>query len=164
MYKVFIDNFPKTYQLESEKELREVFSDHKFIEAAGGLVRRGKQFLFIKRHGKWDIPKGKLDKGESIEGCAVREIEEECGFVGPVIIDHLVNTWHTYETGKEKKVLKKTYWYLLEEGEKRVELIPQEEEGITEVRFFAIEDFDEVRSNTYGAIIGVMDALIGYLK
>lgn len=160
MYKVFIDNLPKTYQLESEEELMKEFNDHKFIEAAGGLVKRSDQYLFIKRHGLWDIPKGKLDKGETIEECAVREIEEECGLIAPVIVDHLVNTWHTYETGKGKKVIKKSYWYLLDEGSEIVPLIPQLDEGITEVQFFAIDEFETVSENTYGSITEVMNVLV----
>lgn len=163
MYKVFIDNIPKTYQLDSEVELLKVFDDHKFIKAAGGLVRRNDQFLFIKRHGFWDIPKGKLDKGETIKECAVREIEEECGLIQPKIIDHLVDTWHTYETSKGKKVIKKSYWYLLDEGTNIVDLVPQEDEGITEVRFFNIEEFDIIREHTYGSITEVMDVLLRYL-
>jgi 8-oxo-dGTP pyrophosphatase MutT (NUDIX family) len=162
MYKVFIDNKPKTYQLDTEKELLETFSNHRFIEAAGGIVRRGNLFLFIKRNGKWDIPKGKLDAGESVEEAAVREIEEECGLVAPEIFDHLINTWHTYEH-KGKMVIKKTYWYLLDESEE-VELIPQEEEGITEVKFFKVDEFDVVRSNTYGSITEVIDQLISFLE
>ncbi|MFT4602413.1 MAG: 8-oxo-dGTP pyrophosphatase MutT (NUDIX family), partial [Arenicella sp.] len=76
MYKVFIDNIAKTYQLESEESLKSEFENFKFIEAAGGLVEFKGKFLFIKRNGLWDIPKGKLEKGESIEEGAVREIEE----------------------------------------------------------------------------------------
>ncbi|MBD3639335.1 MAG: NUDIX domain-containing protein, partial [Crocinitomicaceae bacterium] len=155
---------PKIYQLDSEEDLLNTFHDHEFIEAAGGLVRRFNQFLFIKRHGKWDIPKGKLDSGESIEQCAVREIEEECGLVAPVIIDHLLNTWHTYETSKGKKVLKKTYWYLLDEGKTRAELVPQTEEGITDLRFFKVDEFDQIKENTYGSITEVIDTLVSCLK
>ena len=144
---------------ESEKELLEKFPDYQFIEAAGGLVRRdGGGYLFIRRHGLWDIPKGKLDKGESPELAAVREIEEECGLIQPVLVKHLIDTWHTY-LHKGKNVLKKTYWYLLEEGEQKTELVPQIEEGITEVQFFLPAKFDQIRSNTYGSIELVLQAL-----
>lgn len=163
MYKVFIDNSPNIYQLDNEQSLLEAFSDHEFIEAAGGMVRRGNAFLFIKRHGMWDIPKGKLEEGESPEIGAIREIEEECGLVAPRIVDHLINTWHTYETKKGKKVLKKTYWYLLDEAE-ITQLVPQEEEGITEVGYFNLDKFGEIRSNTYLSIIDVMDTIEGHLN
>lgn len=158
MYKVFIDNEVKTYQLKSEKELLQKFSDHKFIEAAGGIVKRGNQFLFIKRHGLWDIPKGKLESGEKVKDAAVREIEEECGLVAPQIVDHLIDTWHTY-AHKGKNVLKKTYWYVLDEGEKIMELVPQLEENISEVRYFSLNELDTVKANTYGSILEVINKL-----
>ena len=59
--------------------LKRIFSEFTYIEAAGGIVEHNKNFLFIKRNGFWDIPKGKLDIGENFEIAAEREIEEECG-------------------------------------------------------------------------------------
>lgn len=194
MYKVFIENKPITFQINSQKsipfdvnEIRDkieqflgsdeetleieigqqkdfetCFDDHKFIEAAGGMVRRKEAFLFIKRNGVWDIPKGKLDEGETPSEAAVREIEEECGLVSPRINEHLIDTWHTYEF-KGKKVLKKTYWYLLEETEE-ADLIPQEEEGITEVVYLNPGEFSKIRANTYLSIIDVMDTMKKKLK
>ena len=54
------------------------------VEAAGGLVQNKKgAYLFIFRRGKWDLPKGKIDKGESEEDAAVREVSEECGIPLP---------------------------------------------------------------------------------
>lgn len=159
MYKVFTDNISESFQLYSEDELLKKFSDHKLIEAAGGIVRRGDQFLFIKRHGLWDIPKGKLDKGESPDRGGIREIEEETGLVAPKIIQKLNDTWHTYISRKGNKILKKTYWYYLEDTHPTQELIPQEEESITEVRFFHPNEFEQIRSNTYGSIIEVIGAL-----
>ena len=163
MYKVFIDNNPKIYQLDTEVELLEKFPDHQFIEAAGGIVRRENTFLFIKRHGKWDIPKGKLEPGESVEDAAVREIEEECGVVAPTIFDHIMDTWHTYEH-KGEMVLKKTYWFLLDETDPEEVLVPQEEEGITEVRFFKTSEFPEVLDNTYRSIEEVVERLCAFLN
>ncbi|MCG8578092.1 MAG: NUDIX domain-containing protein [Flavobacteriales bacterium] len=157
MYKVFIDNLPKKFEFKTEKELLTEFSDHQFIEAAGGIVQRKKSFLFIKRNGLWDIPKGKLEKGESPELGGIREIEEECGVMAPQIIKHLIDTWHTYEY-KGKKVLKKTYWYWLSDsGEGK--LVPQTEEGITHVEFLEESNFAKVRANTYLSIEEVMDEL-----
>src|SRR5690606_23008426 len=50
------------------------------IKAAGGLVENSKsEYLFIKRLGKWDLPKGKVEEGEKMKEAAVREVEEECG-------------------------------------------------------------------------------------
>ena len=46
------------------------------IKAGGGVVNNNKnQILFIYRLKRWDLPKGKLDKGETIRECAEREVE-----------------------------------------------------------------------------------------
>lgn len=158
MYKVFIDNKPNQFEVGNEKDLLACFPGYKFVEAAGGIVQSDSGFLFILRHGLWDIPKGKLDAGESPEEGAVREIEEECGLIRPEIIKHLLNTWHTYEH-KGKQVLKKTYWFWLRESDQQAELIPQQEEGITEVRYFKKADFNKVKGDTYNSIREVIEAL-----
>lgn len=157
MYKVFIDNKSVIFKVKDEAQLKQEFADYKFIEAAGGLVQHNDTFLFIKRNGVWDIPKGKLDKGETPETAAVREIEEECGLVKPEIIKHLVNTWHTYEH-KGKMVLKKTYWYLLKAAETKMNLVPQTDEGITEVMFFRKSEFGKIKADTFLSIIEVIEA------
>ncbi len=157
MYKVFIDNKSVIFKVKDEAQLKLEFADYKFIEAAGGLVQHNDTFLFIKRNGVWDIPKGKLDKGETPETAAVREIEEECGLVKPEIIKHLVNTWHTYEH-KGKMVLKKTYWYWLKATETKMNLVPQTEEGITEVTFFKRTEFEKIKTDTFLSIMEVIEA------
>jgi len=72
------------------------------VQAAGGLViNKNKEVLMIFRRGKWDLPKGKLDKGETLEECAVREVEEETGLKNISLHKHLLTTFHTYhESGK----------------------------------------------------------------
>lgn len=103
------------------------------IKAAGGVVKEGGEVLLIHRFGKWDFPKGKFEKGETPEECAVREVEEECA-VKVKAEAHLCNTWHTY-TKDRKSILKKTFWYTMscisDEGMK-----PQREEGIDDIRWF----------------------------
>lgn len=158
MYKVFVDNKPVTFNANSDDELRQLFSNHKFIQAAGGLVKLKDAYLFIKRNGVWDIPKGKLDKGETPEAGAIREIMEECGIPKPVLLRHLTNTWHTYEH-KGKQVLKKTWWYLLELKQLDTEPVPQTDEGITEVRFFKEEDFQRIKDETYESIKLVIESV-----
>ena len=163
MYKVFIDNVPKSFEVGNEIELQKAFPDHEYIEAAGGIVRKKDHFLFIKRHGLWDIPKGKLEKGESPEEGAVREIEEECDIQGLQLRDHLMDTFHTYEQ-KGKLYLKKTFWYIVDVSEDEQDLNPQTEEGITEVRFFKWNELGQVKSNTYQSIVEVIATLEGYLN
>lgn len=143
--------------LKSEKAFWNVFKSFKYIEAAGGMVNREGKYLFIFRNGKWDIPKGKVDKGEGVKEAAVREIEEECGLEKPVIVDELCTTFHTYQM-KGKNVLKKTYWYLLDDVNPK-EIIPQQEEGITALEFLAPSEFGKIRANTFPSIIEVMEVL-----
>jgi len=161
MYEVFIDNAPHKFHVENEQSLLRSFSDHLFIEAAGGVVERDGNFLFIKRHGYWDIPKGKLDEGENSEKAGVREVEEECGLKAPVITSHLCNTWHAYEK-KGSLYLKKTWWYRMTETNQS-ELVPQTEEGITEIKFFSRLEISGILDETYGSIRAVVDALFNSL-
>jgi len=146
-------------EIKNDKKFWKIFKDYKYIEAAGGLVEKDDKFLFIKRNGKWDIPKGKIEKKESVKKATVREIEEECGLIKPIIKQHLINTWHTYEMNGTL-YLKKTYWYWLNEGKKQSKLKPQGEEGITKVIYLPISKFKKIQKNTYQSIIDVIDALI----
>ena len=126
-------------------------SNYKLVEAAGGLVKnQNGDWLFIYRNGIWDLPKGKLEKGESIEECAVREVAEECGIEEPTITRKLTTTYHTY-TLKGERILKPTYWYVMKSADTS-KLIPQTEEGITEVKWVATKDAIELAKNSFGSI------------
>lgn len=126
------------------------FKKHfEFIEAAGGVVfNENKELLAIFRLGKWDLPKGKMEKGESREESAVREVEEECGISGLKIVRELTPIYHVYNM-KGKRCLKVTYWYEMITNFKGV-LKPQLEEDITEVKW--ISDKNEILKNTYASI------------
>lgn len=131
-----------------------------YIIAAGGLIRKENSFLFIKRLGKWDLPKGKLDKGEKIEECAVRECEEECAVRGLMIRSELPSTFHLYQY-KNSFALKRTYWYEMETTFSGV-LKPQTEENIEEVKWFEKKEIEKiVLKNTYFTI---SDLLHSYFK
>ena len=126
-------------------------SHYKTVEAAGGLVENEQgHWLFIYRNGMWDLPKGKLEKGESIEECAVREVAEECGIAKPTIVRQLSTTYHTY-TLKSEKILKPTYWYLMKSTDVS-ELIPQTEEGITEVKWVSTDEAHLLADGSFGSI------------
>ncbi|MEX1192369.1 MAG: NUDIX domain-containing protein [Brumimicrobium sp.] len=132
------------------------FSKFKYIEAAGGVVYNSKKdsYLFIKRHGYWDIPKGKIEKGESLEEAALREVNEECGINDLTIQKLICTTYHTY-FAYGKYHLKKTYWYyMLSDDFKK--LSPQFEEGITETKWIPKESWDTVKENTFKSIEEVL--------
>ena len=125
-------------EIKNDKQFWKTYKDYKYIETAGGLVEKDGKFLFIKRNGFWDIPKGKIEKNEKIKKAAIREIEEECGIKSPKIKQHLINTWHTYEQNG-KLYLKRTYWFWLKASKNdNSKLIPQAEEGITKVKYLPV--------------------------
>ena len=138
-----------------ELEIQRLFSDYDKITAAGGIVRRKNEFLFIKRNGFWDIPKGKIEEtDESLEEAALREVEEECGIKCSEIVGIIAVTYHTYAY-EGIPTLKKTYWFsMLYEGKKSLK--PQLEEGITKAKWMKIEDLESVRKNTFASILEVM--------
>lgn len=113
------------------------------IDAGGGVVYRetdkGKiEVVVIKRRGVWDLPKGKKEKGESVETCAEREVSEEIG-IPALLIDHfLMKTYHEYRENN-KLIGKMTYWYSMRGDDISKEFIPQTEEQIEEVRWELME-------------------------
>jgi hypothetical protein len=117
------------------KKLFKAIKDRlKVIEAAGGLVMNEQnKYLFIKRNGKWDLPKGKLELNEKKKDAAVREVEEECGITVKKLDKKLLKTYHIYEL-KGKVVLKISHWYAMH-AKSNQKLVPQLEEGITEVKW-----------------------------
>lgn len=122
----------------------------RIIEAAGGLVNNpGGEMLFIKRLGKWDLPKGKMEKGESREESAVREIEEETGLVDVELAEFINTTYHIYIERNGDKILKCTHWFEMNfDGEDTSK--PQIEEGITEVAWKNTTQIeDEVFPSTF---------------
>jgi 8-oxo-dGTP pyrophosphatase MutT (NUDIX family) len=135
-----------------------LFKKFLIIQAAGGLVmqKESGDLLFIFRRGKWDLPKGKLDKKESTESAAVREVEEETGLHDVKLIGHLTDTYHTYEESGHH-ILKETRWYLMQvSGEQQ--LVPQTEEQITAIEWARPGNLDKYLSNTFHAIEDVLRA------
>jgi len=103
---------------------------YKIIEAAGGVVSKGDRILLIHRLGKWDFPKGKLDKNEKFKDAAVREVEEECN-VKVKLGEKICSTWHTY-TQNRNRILKQTKWYAMTCLDDRF-VKPQAEEDIDQI-------------------------------
>jgi ADP-ribose pyrophosphatase YjhB (NUDIX family) len=126
-------------------------SFYQIIEAAGGIVRHPSgKYLFIKRFGKWDLPKGKIEKGESPEFGAMREVCEECGIADLKIARQLPSTYHTYKL-EGIRVLKITWWFAMDYSGSLCTK-PQTEEGITDASWLAPSQFDMVLENTYRSI------------
>lgn len=132
-------------------------ADYRFVQAAGGAVtdERGR-LLTIHRLGRWDLPKGKVEKGEPIDAAAVREVREECGLHDIKLIRPLCHTWHTYER-KGKQHLKRTDWFLMS-GKSSEPLTAQNEEDIDQVRWTDAEELAEVRRDTYPSLQRVINA------
>jgi len=131
------------------KEFQKYF---KIIRAAGGIVsNKNNEKLFIYRLDKWDLPKGKIEKGEEIKTAAIREIEEECGITDLTILKQLQDTYHVYSF-KDQLILKQTYWFELTSSYSG-ELVPQLEEDITKVEWLTDADIEnKVLANTYASI------------
>lgn len=137
---------------EDENYAWKKFSDNfKLIEAAGGLVWNDKdQLLLIYRNGKWDLPKGKIEKGESTEEASLREVCEETGVCDLEIDKKLSETYHTYTTSK-KNILKKTYWFVMH-CKSFTGFNVQAEEGIENAVWMTKAEVEEAMQNTYASV------------
>lgn len=131
------------------KELRKALkSCFRVIKAAGGLVKNQQgEILFILRNGIWDLPKGKLERGENYQQGALREVFEECGIKELLHPQRLATSFHVYRLNG-KPVLKKTIWFTMEVNGK-TDTKPLTIEGITEARWFPVSNLKEPLSNTY---------------
>ena len=136
---------PKEYKA-IKKAVKKQF---KVVKAGGGIVEHDDRILLIYRKNKWDLPKGKLDKGEGKKKGALREVEEECN-VKVKLGEKITHTWHTY-IRNGKKHLKKTYWYRMECIDDS-KMKPQLEESITDVRWMGERDTQVAMVNSYRSI------------
>lgn len=146
-----------------EEDWKLFLQNFKVVKAAGGLVVNSKnELLFIFRGGKWDLPKGHIEKGEGKKDAAIREVEEECGITDLTLDKFLTTTYHTY-IQKSELCLKVTHWYLMF-SDYSEELTPQLEEGITKVIFKNKQDSEFALKNSYANIRLVYNAFINNIK
>lgn len=124
------------------------------VQAAGGFVYDEGQVLLIFRRGKWDLPKGKLDEGEKLSDCAVREVEEETGLVHLKLEKPLAITYHTYQE-KGKHILKESHWYKIR-GSINDKLTAQTEEDINECKWVKFNQLESYLENTHASIADVL--------
>ncbi len=143
------------YHTNLEELQKAFFKKFTIIQAAGGLViNEKKEILMIFRRGKWDLPKGKLDKGEKLEECALREVEEETGLKKIKLLSPFTITYHTYHEGT-KFILKESHWYNMKvSGEQN--LVPQTEEGIMEIKWATPNEAEKLFPNCFPSVIDVL--------
>jgi 8-oxo-dGTP pyrophosphatase MutT (NUDIX family) len=127
------------------------------IIAAGGLVlNEHAALLMIFRRGKWDLPKGKLDEGETIEQCAVREVEEETGVRGIILGEKIDITRHEYfDQWINEEAIKETHWFKMT-ASLDAKLIPQMEEDITEIKWVKDDELKKCLENSYPTIVAIV--------
>lgn len=139
-----------------EKLLKKFLKKAPNVIAGGGKVYNDKgKVLFIFRNGKWDLPKGKIEKKESIEETAIREVEEETGVTGLKITKPLETTYHIFKRRGRYRI-KITYWFEMKtsfDGK----LYPQEKEGITKVKWLGKKKIEKAMENSYGNIKILID-------
>lgn len=131
--------------------------EKKIIIAGGGLVfNEKKELLMIFRRGFWDLPKGKLDIGESIEDCAIREVKEETGIKKVELIQFIGKTYHKYfDQWLKEEVIKESVWYEMKTTSTE-KLIPQTEEDISEIKWMNEKDMEKALQKAYPSIIEII--------
>jgi 8-oxo-dGTP pyrophosphatase MutT (NUDIX family) len=123
--------------------------------AGGGLVTNEKgEMLMIFRRGFWDLPKGHMDKGETIEECALREVREETGLKNLELKQFLITTYHSYGQGTHH-IMKESHWFLMS-GTAAEKLVPQTDEDIDEIEWVAPENSASYLENAYPSIRDVV--------
>lgn len=136
---------------QTENLLQEFAQKIELIQAAGGVVTNDKnQTLFIQRNGLWDLPKGKREKNESLEDCALREVQEETGIRNLSLKKYRSATYHIFKTDG-KFFLKETHWFDMHSDFKG-DFSPQSEEGIQAVAWRNSYQMNETLQKTYSNI------------
>ncbi len=162
----YLDMFEKSDRIElcvvhyhDYKKLKsDVKSVFRIVSAGGGLVKNElDEILFIHRRGSWDLPKGKIDEGETKKQAALREVTEETGVSGLELIEKLIVTRHTYKDKQKRRCIKKSHWYLMEC--KKQKLVPQTEEDIKEAKWMNLNKFDKLGERPYRSIMDVLDTV-----
>jgi len=132
--------------------------EKKIIAGGGVVVNENNQVLFIYRRKKWDLPKGKLDPGEDIKACAIREVMEETGIRDLTIGNLIIVTTHSYEENG-LNMQKETHWFEMKASTvDNSTLTPQLEEDIEKIEWVSPENLEEYLSETYTTIQQVLNS------
>jgi 8-oxo-dGTP pyrophosphatase MutT (NUDIX family) len=125
------------------------------VIAGGGKVYNTEgDILFIYRNNKWDLPKGKAESKETIDKTAIREVEEETGVKGLEITKPLEMTYHIFKRNGKYRI-KITYWFEMKTNYEGL-LSPQENEGITKVKWLNPKQITKAMKNSYANIKELM--------
>ncbi|WP_300436721.1 NUDIX domain-containing protein [Christiangramia sp.] len=136
---------------DESKLLKLLLKKMKVVTAAGGMVVNSKkEILFIYRNNRWDLPKGKTEKNESIEASAIREVEEETGVQDLEIKRFITRTYHVFKR-KGKLRLKETYWYEMY-TDYAGELVPETNEGIKKAKWKNFKKSQKALTKSYANI------------
>lgn len=127
----------------------------KVLLAGGGLVyNEHDEILLIFRKGFWDLPKGKLDDGETLSACALREVREETGIANILLHEKIITTYHTYQE-KGKYILKESHWFKMSVQGNPI-LKPQREEGIEIAQWVSKDNIKQYTQLMYPAICTIL--------
>lgn len=149
MKKIYFDG--TFIPFDSDEAFEDFCSRFNEVNAAGGVVSNGNgKYLMIHRNGKWDLPKGHQEPGEDIRTCAIREVTEETGITPEAVGDLLCITHHSYFRNGMWN-LKHSWWFGME-ADSSATVLPQEEEGITEVRWMDSSEVKNALDNSYSSI------------
>ncbi|MDR5591049.1 NUDIX hydrolase [Christiangramia sp. SM2212] len=144
-------HYVNLYHKDENKLLKLLLKKMKVVTAAGGMVVNSKkEILFIYRNNRWDLPKGKTEKNESIEESAIREVEEETGVKNLEITRFITKTYHVFKR-KGKLKLKETYWYEMH-TDYDGELVPEVKEGIKKAKWKDLEKSQKALKKSYANI------------
>lgn len=156
--KVETDKFIAIITSNPEVTFDSLKSQFKLVFAAGGVVENeNDELLLIELRNRWDLPKGHIEAGESESVAALREVEEETGVKADIVgSEPIAVTWHAYNTYGSWE-LKRTSWWRMKAV--RGAVVPQREEGITNIEWCSKRDVAERLKRSYPTIKFVVEAL-----
>ena len=137
------------------------------MAAAGGIVICGGHALLIRKHGQWDIPKGKRKKKERVEKCALREVTEETGLDKELLTIRRPLCRSSYITYYSSKAVNKTVdWFLMDyAGTLEDRLMPDLSENIDLCVWVPLDELldrmQTARTYLRGEVTRAIDEAIG---